>query len=126
LTNQTSGVERLNSCFTADGESCPGLVFLLGEQRHEVLAVVARAERLAEASEELFAADAPAARVGLGGGAAEAGRAENLAHEQRLESNAELELARDAVRVAGHQPDHALGARVAAGEWRAFDRGPAR
>src|SRR5712692_7976050 len=51
-----SCVERLNSCFATNTERRRALVFGIGEQCHDILAIIVRAERFAESSQERFGA----------------------------------------------------------------------
>src|ERR1700676_3588379 len=111
---------------TLHAECHAGRVARIGEDRHDVVADLARRHRRAETGEEGFEADALAPRISLGRFAPELGVADDLLGEDRLETDAEIEPLGHIVRVVRHQPQHPLGAGVAAGKWRAVQRRPAR
>jgi len=62
----------------------------------------------------LFRLHAHGARIGIGARVTDPGPTNNLQRHDRLEVNAEALCRGDAVGVFGHDPEHALGARVAA------------
>src|SRR6266404_5893823 len=68
----------------------------------------------AEAGQKRFGLHAHGGRVGVSAGVADPGAADDLLRHDRLEADPEMPLLRDAVGVFGHEPEHALGAAIAA------------
>jgi hypothetical protein len=79
-----------------------------------------------EASQVLFRLHAHGVRVGVGARVADPGSANDLQRHDRLEVDAEAFLRGDTVGVFSHNPEHALGARIAARHRRAVHGRAAR
>src|SRR5262245_48678990 len=118
--------EQLNASFGMDTESRSVVVLGIGEHCYDVLTKISRAQRLAQCGQERFGADAFSARISFGCDAAERSRADDLAHEQRLKPNNEVEVARHIVRIARHHPHRSLCTGVTTREWGTLNGGSAR
>src|SRR5260370_31491026 len=120
----TSGVERDDAEVALHAERHARRVSGVGEDRHDVVADLARRHRRPETGEEGFDTDAPAARVSLGRGAPKLGVADDLLPNDRLEADTEIEPRGRTVGVDHQQPQHPVGARLACGQRRAVQRPP--
>jgi hypothetical protein len=94
-----SAVERDDAEIALHAERHAGRVARIGEDRHDVVADLARRHRRAETGEEGFEADALTPRVSLTRFAPELGLADDLLGDDRLKTDAEIELLGYAVRV---------------------------
>src|SRR6202035_544828 len=86
-------------------------IFRILEHGYDFLAELPGRHRR-EASQELVTLDAHGTRVGVGTGIADPGAADHLPRHDGLEADPEVLLPRDAVGVARHDPEHALGAGI--------------
>src|SRR6266511_3433066 len=96
-------VERLDSSVAANRQGQRALVRRIGQHLRHMLSVLARAERPAEAREVRFGAHAFLPCIRFRSRATDVRRTDELPQKKRLKSNTQVEIARDAVRVPGHQ-----------------------
>ena len=101
-------------------------VLRIVQHRDQVIAELAGRQRRAEPGQVRLALDAHRARVGVGAGVADPGPADDLQRHDCLEADPELLLLRDAIGVFGHEPEHALGAGIAARQRRSVHGRAAR
>ena len=97
-------------------------VLRIVQHRDQVVTELAGRQRRAEPGQERLGLDAHRPRVGAGRLVADPGPADDLLRHDRLEADAQPLLLGDPVGVLGHDPEHALGAGVAARERRSVHR----
>src|SRR5260370_17395017 len=85
-----SGVERDDAEVALHAERHARRVGGIGEDRHDVVADLARRHRRPETGQEGFEADAPAARVSLSPGTPQLGVADDLLRDDRLAADTEI------------------------------------
>src|SRR6202035_1076109 len=89
-------------------------IFRVVQYGNNFLAEIPRRHRCAEAGEICLDVEAHRSGIRIGAGITDPGAADDLLGHDRLEADPEVLLFRDAVGVFGHEPEHALGAGVAA------------
>ena len=101
-------------------------IFRVVQHGNNLLAEVAGWHRGAKALHERLGRDAGRPCIGAGARIARPGTENHLARHDHLEADSEVPLLRDGVGIFGHEPEHALGAGIAARHRRSIESSATR